>query len=64
MTFQLESRHFFRAGDTVQHLSGPLGEVAEAHTLYAIIRWMDGRQQEVEQFDSEILVLERATPPS
>lgn len=62
MSSQLESRHFFRTGDTVQHRSGPLGEVADSHALFALICWTDGRHEEIEQFDPRVLVLERARP--
>ena len=60
MSLQLESRHFFRTGDLVQHRGGALGEVADAQTLYATIRWADGEMQEVDQFDPAVIVLERA----
>jgi hypothetical protein len=62
MSLQLESRHFYRAGDLVQHRRGDLGEVADAQTLYATIRWADGAMEEVDQFDPAIIVLERAKP--
>lgn len=61
MSAQLESRHFYKTGDTVQHLSGIVGTVLEALSLYAVIRWDDGRQEEVDQLDPAITVLERAT---
>jgi hypothetical protein len=58
---QLESRHFFRTGDTVQHLAGGEGLVVEAFALWAVVRWDDGRQVEVDQLDPAISVLERAS---
>ncbi|MBV9774159.1 MAG: hypothetical protein JO040_09435 [Gemmatimonadetes bacterium] len=60
MSVQLESRHFFMARDVVQHLTGKTGEVQEALALYAVIRWEDGREEEVDQLDSRITVIERA----
>ena len=60
MSIQLESRHFFRARDTVQHLDGQLGTVVEGHALYATVTWSDGRQEEVDQFDPAVFVVERA----
>lgn len=60
MSGQLESRHFFRARDTVQARDGLTGEVMEGWALYALIRWMDGREQEVDQFDPAVEVLQRA----
>lgn len=60
MSIQLESRHFFRPGDRVRHTSGRAGEVIDAMALYAIIRWEDRREEEVEQLDPAIVVLERA----
>ena len=59
---QLESRHFFRARDTVQHRDGPIGTILDGQALYAVVEWMDGRTEEVEQFDPRIVVLERAEP--
>ena len=60
MTAQLDSRHFFRARDTVQHLDGYVGTVVEQLALFAIVLWTDGTRQEIEQFDSRIAVVERA----
>lgn len=60
MSVQLESRHFFRARDTVQDRSGHLGTVVEGFALYAIIDWNDGRREEVDQFDSLVVVVERS----
>lgn len=60
MSVQLESRHFFRMRDTVQHLNGQTGTVAEGHSLYATIVWQDGRREEVDQFDPFVVVIERA----
>lgn len=60
MSIQLESRHYFKARDTVQHLSGELGTVMEGHALYATVAWSDGRKEEVDQFDPFVSVVERA----
>lgn len=60
MSVQLESRHFFKAGDVVQHVSGRTGKVLDALALYARVRWDDGREEEVDQLDPAIEVLERA----
>jgi hypothetical protein len=57
---QLESRHFYRVRDTVQHLDGQLGTVVEGFALYAVVAWSDGRLEEVDQFDPLVLVVERA----
>jgi hypothetical protein len=57
---QLESPHFFRTGDTVRSVDGRVGTVDDASTLYAIIRWEIEGRQEVDQFDSSIVVLQRA----
>jgi hypothetical protein len=59
MSRQLESRHFFRTGDTVQHHSGLFGEVIDSMALYAVIRWPDGRREEIDQFDPGLVVVER-----
>ena len=61
MSTQLESRHFYNAGDTVQHLTGREGLVLESFALWAVIRWDDGAQEEVEQLDPSISVIERAS---
>jgi hypothetical protein len=58
---QLESRHFLQTGDTVQHLRGHLGKVTASFALYAVVRWEDGREEEVDQLDPTVFVLERAT---
>lgn len=60
MSGQLESRHYFRENDTVQHVEGPFGVVREAFALFALILWDDGRRTEVDQFDPAIVVVERA----
>jgi hypothetical protein len=57
---QLESRHFFRDRDTVRHVDGFEGTVESGHALYATIAWVDGRREEVEQFDPAVVVIERA----
>lgn len=61
MSVQLESRHFFMARDTVRSHAGTLGEVVEAMALYALVRWEDGREEEVDQLDPRITVVERAS---
>jgi hypothetical protein len=61
MSVQLESRHYFMARDTVQNAAGVLGEVVEAMALYAVVRWEDGREEEVDQLDPWITVVERAS---
>lgn len=60
MSVQLESRHFFKAEDVVQHVSGRTGKVLDALALYARVRWDDGREEEVDQLDPAIEVVERA----
>jgi len=60
MSGQLESRHFFRIRDTVQHMDGRFGRVSDAQALYATIIWDDGGQQELDQFDPRVEVYERA----
>jgi hypothetical protein len=57
---QLESRHYFRARDTVQHRDGDTGTVVEGYALYATVAWSDGRREEVDQFDPFVFVIERA----
>jgi len=56
----MESRHYLRAGDVVQHLAGKTGTVVESFALYALVRWEDGAQQEVDQLDPAVSVTERA----
>lgn len=60
MSLQLESRHFFRVRDTVQHRDGQLGTVLDGQALYAVVLWEDGRREEVDQFDPWIVVHQRA----
>jgi hypothetical protein len=60
VSHQLESRHYFMARDVVRHVNGADGEVLEGGALYARIRWLDGREEEVDQFDPAIAVIERA----
>jgi hypothetical protein len=57
---QLESRHFLQRGDAVQHVGGRVGSVVDAFALYAVVRWEDGRQEEVDQLDPAVFVTERA----
>jgi hypothetical protein len=61
MSVQLESRHFYMARDTVRNAAGVVGEVVEAMALYAVVRWEDGREEEVDQLDPWITVVERAS---
>lgn len=56
MSGQLESRHFFRVGDLVRSSDGQSGRVVESMTLFATIEWMDGRREEIDQFDESIVV--------
>jgi hypothetical protein len=58
---QLESRHFYKMHDVVERLDGVAGTVTESFALWAVIRWEDGTQAEVDQLDPTITVLERAT---
>ncbi|HSU17211.1 hypothetical protein [Longimicrobium sp.] len=60
MSTQLESRHFLKSGDAVQHVRGHAGVVVESFALYAVVRWEDGRQEEVDQLDPAVFVTERA----
>lgn len=60
MSTQLESVHFYKTGDRVRHWNGPRGTVRESRALYAVIRWDDGREEEVDQLDPAITVEERA----
>lgn len=62
MSVQLESRHFFRMKDTVQHRDGLFGTVVDGQALYATVLWSDGHRQEVDQFDPHIVVVTRAEP--
>lgn len=61
MSTQQESRHFLKVGDTVQHVGGIPGVVLESFALYAVVRWEDGRQEEVDQLDPTVSVTERAS---
>jgi hypothetical protein len=61
VSHQLESVHFLRAGDEVRHQDGRTGHVQEALTLYAVVRWDDGGQDEVDQLDPRVSVTERAS---
>jgi hypothetical protein len=62
VSVQLESRHFFRVRDRVQHLDGLFGTVVDSQALYATIDWSDGRREEVDQFDPRVVVVDRAEP--
>lgn len=64
MSTQLESRHFLQTGDTVEHVGGSMGKVKEAFALYAVVKWEDGREEEVDQLDFRISVVERAQKES
>lgn len=61
MSTQLESRHFLKSGDAVQHVGGRVGSVVESFALYAVVRWEDGRQEEVDQLDPTVFVTDRAS---
>jgi hypothetical protein len=60
LSAQLESRHFYNTGDAVQHVAGVMGWIVEGFALWAVVRWDDGRQEEVDQLDPTIWVVERA----
>ena len=62
MIGQIESHHYFITGDTLQRADGQLGVVTEASALYALVRWDDGRREELDQFDPQITVVRRADP--
>lgn len=62
MSGQLESRHFFRENDQVQHRDGLYGSVIESSALFAVVLWDDGTRAEVDQFDPTVVVIERAVP--
>lgn len=59
MSLQLESRHFFQPHDLVEDRQGAPGVVVDASSLYARVRWTDGREVELEQFDPSVVVVER-----
>lgn len=61
MTGQLESPHFFRTGDAIRATDGRYGTVVEGAALYAIVEWYDGQREEIDQFDSNVVVTERST---
>ncbi len=58
---QLESAHFLRTGDEVRHADGRTGRVLESMTLFAVVRWELGGEEEVEQLDPRVAVTERAS---
>lgn len=60
MSDQLESRHYFKSGDTVRHIDGRSGTVTRSYALYAIIEWPDGSRAEFDQFDPDVEVAVRA----
>jgi hypothetical protein len=64
VSLQMESRHFLKVNDTVQHVGGIEGWVVDAFSLYATVQWNDGRREEVDQFDPRVEVIERAEAPS
>lgn len=59
MSGQLESRHYFRAGDLVRSVDGRAGTVVESWTLFATIEWEEGGREEVDQFDERVTVEKR-----
>jgi hypothetical protein len=56
MSGQAESRHFFRVHDSVEDPDGRGGVVVRGSALYATVRWRDGEEQELEQFDARVVV--------
>lgn len=62
MSVQLESRHYYKARDIVQHRDGAFGAVTDCLALYAVVEWFDGRREEIDQFDPLVWVVERAEP--
>jgi hypothetical protein len=38
-----------------------MGEIVEGFALWAVVRWEDGSQEEVDQLDPTIWVVERAS---
>jgi hypothetical protein len=56
----MESRHFLKSGDTVEHVDGRPGTVVDSFALYAVVRWEDGREEEVDQLDPRVSVTLRA----
>jgi hypothetical protein len=56
----MESRHFLRENDKVQHRNGFLGIVVDSYALYATVAWADGTTREIDQFDPDVVVVERA----
>lgn len=56
---QTESSHFFQARDTVRHRDGTTGTVLDGRSLYALVAWEDGRREEIDQFDPQVLVILR-----
>lgn len=61
MSIQAESRHFLKTGDLVEHVAGRAGTVLESYALFAIVRWNDGGQEEIDQLDPAVSVTERAS---
>lgn len=56
----MESRHFLKSGDAVEHVDGRPGTVTDSFALYAVVRWDDGREEEVDQLDPRVSVTLRA----
>jgi hypothetical protein len=46
----------------VLHRDGQQGTVADSRALYATVLWSDGTTAEIDQFDSAVVVIERAEP--
>jgi hypothetical protein len=61
VSIQSESRHFLKVGDLVEHVAGRAGTVLDAFALYAVVRWDDGGQEEIDQLDPTVSVTERAS---
>jgi hypothetical protein len=57
----LESRHFYLTDDRVRRLDGIEGQVLESMALWAVIRWEDGRVEEIDQLDPGVYVVDRAS---
>jgi hypothetical protein len=44
----------------VRRLDGTVGYVVEGYSLYALIQWTSGEQEEFDQFDPRVEVVFRA----
>jgi hypothetical protein len=59
MSGQAESRHFFRIHDIVEDPDGAEGVVVASSALYAVVRWSNGMEDEIDQFEPSVLVVMR-----